>query len=162
MEKLIINKAQCKQCGSIIISENVNELIRCSCGKIAVDGGYEYIRRIGDMESIIELSTQINLKELKDLNDFRDLINDLEECEKHIDKMNNDYLRNYDIALEFVNKTYSKYAVSEPKISFFNSNPFPTNNDNITQLKINLEAVKRIIIQVIIKKQKEITNDSNN
>ena len=35
--------------------------------------GYEYIRRIGDMESIIELSTQINLKELKDLNDFRDL-----------------------------------------------------------------------------------------
>jgi len=162
MDKLIINKAQCKICGSIIMSENVNNMVRCNCGRIAVDGGHEYIKRVGDVENIIELSTQINLEELKDLNDFKELIDDLEECDKHINKINENYQINFENALKFANKTYSKYVLSEPEISLLNSNPFPTTNDNRTQLIINLNAVKRIIIQTIIKKEKEITNESDN
>ena len=156
MDKIYFNKAQCKKCGSVITSESINRMVRCNCGSIAVDGGYEYIRRIGNLDDIIELSNVIDLKELKDLNDFKDLIKDLEDCEEYIDRINNDYLNNKEEALNFSDKTYKKYSISEPTITIFNSNPFPTNNDEKTQLKINLEAIKRIIVEAIIKKQKEI------
>lgn len=159
MDKIYFNKAQCKKCGSIITSKSVNEMIRCNCGAIAVDGGYEYIRRIGNLDDIIELSSVIDLKELKDLNDFKDLIKDLDECEEYIDRINYDYFNNKEKALSFSYKTYEKYLISEPTITGFNSNPFPTNNDEKTQLKLNLKAIKRIIIDVIIKKQKEITKN---
>lgn len=156
MDKIYFNKAQCKKCGSVITSESINRMVRCNCGSIAVDGGYEYIRRIGNLDDIIELSIVIDLKELKDLNDFKDLIKDLEDCEEYIDRINKDYLNNKEEALNFSDKTYNKYYITEPTITEFNSNPFPANNDEKTQLKINLEAIKRIIVESIIKKQKEI------
>ena len=54
--KIKVNKAQCKKCGDIIESKTTNDLKRCSCGSIAVDGGLDYIKRIGKEEDIIELS----------------------------------------------------------------------------------------------------------
>lgn len=57
MEKKIIkNKAQCKKCKDIIESKGTNDLKRCSCGSIAVSGGLEYIKRIGNLDDVIELS----------------------------------------------------------------------------------------------------------
>ncbi len=81
---------------------------------------------------------------------------DLLKAKEYIDRINKDYLNNKEEALNFSDKTYKKYSISEPTITIFNSNPFPTNNDEKTQLKINLEASKRIIVEAIIKKQKEI------
>jgi predicted Zn-ribbon and HTH transcriptional regulator len=37
--KIKVNKAQCKKCGDVIESKTVNNMKRCSCGSIAVDGG---------------------------------------------------------------------------------------------------------------------------
>lgn len=54
--KIIINKAQCKKCKDIIESKDTNDLKRCTCGSIAVDGGLEYIKRIGNPDDVIELS----------------------------------------------------------------------------------------------------------
>lgn len=62
--KIIENKAQCKKCRDIIKSNSTNDFKRCSCGSIAVDGGLDYIKRLGNLDDIIELSkVEINKEE---------------------------------------------------------------------------------------------------
>lgn len=53
---IISNKVKCINCGEIIESKAINDFKRCSCGKIAIDGGKEYLKRIGNEEDYIELS----------------------------------------------------------------------------------------------------------
>ena len=55
-EKILVNKIQCKKCNDIIESKHVHDFKWCTCKSIAVDGGLEYIRRVGNLEDIIELS----------------------------------------------------------------------------------------------------------
>ena len=59
MEKkgeIISNKIKCKKCGDIIESKSTNDYKRCSCGAVAVDGGKDYLKRIGSEEDYEELS----------------------------------------------------------------------------------------------------------
>lgn len=55
-KKILVNKIQCKKCNDIIESKHVLDFKWCSCKSIAVDGGLEYVRRVGSHEDIIELS----------------------------------------------------------------------------------------------------------
>lgn len=55
-EEIISNKIKCKKCEDIIESKSTNDLKRCSCGAVAVDGGTEYLKRIGNENDYIELS----------------------------------------------------------------------------------------------------------
>lgn len=54
-EEKSINKIQCKNCGDIIELKDRYGFKRCSCGKVAVDGGKEYFKIIGNKEDYIEL-----------------------------------------------------------------------------------------------------------
>ena len=54
--QILINKIQCNKCKDIIESKHVHDFKWCSCKSIAVDGGLEYLRRVGNLEDIIELS----------------------------------------------------------------------------------------------------------
>ena len=54
--KIVTNKAKCKLCGDIIISNLINEYTYCSCKAIGVSGGHESIMRLGHHNHIIELS----------------------------------------------------------------------------------------------------------
>ena len=54
--KILVNKIQCKKCNDIIESKHVHDFKWCSCKSIALDGGLEYLRRLGNLEDIIELS----------------------------------------------------------------------------------------------------------
>ncbi len=56
MPKILINKAKCKKCNDIIISAYRHDFVECKCGAIAVDGGQDYLRRIGSSTNRIELS----------------------------------------------------------------------------------------------------------
>ena len=56
MYKIKTNKIKCNKCGDIIESYNVHDFKFCSCGSVAVDGGREYLRRVGNYEDIIDLS----------------------------------------------------------------------------------------------------------
>ena len=57
MEKKIwVNKIKCRKCGNIIESTSVHDFKFCSCEACAVDGGTEYLRRIGEREDWEELS----------------------------------------------------------------------------------------------------------
>lgn len=53
-EEIISNKIKCKKCGDIIESKSTNDYKRCSCG--AVNGGKDYLKRIGNDEDYEELS----------------------------------------------------------------------------------------------------------
>lgn len=54
--KILTNKIKCIKCGDILESKTTNDFKRCSCGAIAIDGGHEYLKRIGSEEDYIELS----------------------------------------------------------------------------------------------------------
>jgi len=55
-EIIISNKARCRKCGEVIESKHRHDFTYCQCGAIFVDGGKDYLRRGGDLESIEELS----------------------------------------------------------------------------------------------------------
>ena len=61
-EVIISNKIKCKKCEDIIKSKNTNDYKRCSCGAVAIDGGKDYLKRIGNEKDYEELS------EIKDNN----------------------------------------------------------------------------------------------
>ena len=56
-EVVVVNKAQCRQCGDIIESTHRHDFKSCKCGAIIVDGGRDYLKRMAkDLDNIIELS----------------------------------------------------------------------------------------------------------
>ena len=55
-EEIINNKIKCKKSGDIIESKSTNDYKRCSCGAVAVDGGKDYLKRMGNEENYEELS----------------------------------------------------------------------------------------------------------
>ena len=51
------NAAQCAHCKDIIDSKYRHDFKSCKCGKISVDGGFDYIKRsAADPDDVIELS----------------------------------------------------------------------------------------------------------
>lgn len=56
MKSIKVNRIQCRKCGDIITSETRNDFKYCKCEAIAIDGGLEYARRVGNKCDIIELT----------------------------------------------------------------------------------------------------------
>jgi DNA-directed RNA polymerase subunit N (RpoN/RPB10) len=54
---ILTNKVKCLKCGEIIESKYRHDFVSCSCGNIAVDGGHEYLRRVGTLKDYEDLST---------------------------------------------------------------------------------------------------------
>ena len=54
------NMIRCTQCGDIIESVYRHDFKYCKCGKVAVDGGKDYLKRSGDIENMIEMSEYEN------------------------------------------------------------------------------------------------------
>ena len=46
---ILVNKVQCLQCGDIIESKYRHDFVTCKCGSISVDGGKDYLRRVGNL-----------------------------------------------------------------------------------------------------------------
>lgn len=42
---ILLNKARCDNCGDVIESRFTHDYVSCSCGRLAVDGGKDYLRR---------------------------------------------------------------------------------------------------------------------
>lgn len=55
-KRIKTNKARCTRCNDVIESKHRHDFVRCQCKAIAVDGGRDYIRRIGLPIDIEELS----------------------------------------------------------------------------------------------------------
>lgn len=58
-KKIKINKIQCKFCNDIIESTHRHDFKFCRCGRVAVDGGHDYLRRCFQKpDDYIELSEE--------------------------------------------------------------------------------------------------------
>lgn len=57
--KILHNVIRCKRCGDVIESKSVHDFRFCSCGACAVDGGRDYLRRVGERENWEERSETV-------------------------------------------------------------------------------------------------------
>lgn len=55
---IIRNRIRCRACGDTIESLHVHDFKWCSCGKVAVDGGTDYLKRVGELGDIEELAVR--------------------------------------------------------------------------------------------------------
>lgn len=55
-QKIIHNRIRCKKCGDIIESFSEHDFKFCSCQACAVDGGHDYLRRLGWEDDWEEMS----------------------------------------------------------------------------------------------------------
>ena len=60
------NKIKCKKCGDIVESKDGWNFKKCNCGAVAVDGGHDYLRRVGDEDDYIELSDYKEIEPYED------------------------------------------------------------------------------------------------
>lgn len=63
MEKIIVNKIKCKLCGDVIESTHHYDFKACLCRSVYVDGGHDYLRRVGNRENWEELSEVVEVEE---------------------------------------------------------------------------------------------------
>jgi hypothetical protein len=47
---IVQNAVSCNGCGDFIVSKHRHDFVTCTCGAISVDGGQEYLRRVGSLE----------------------------------------------------------------------------------------------------------------
>ena len=55
---IIRNAAKCRRCGDVVESKEPGQIVYCRCRSIAVDGGRDYLRRVGAEKDIEELSEE--------------------------------------------------------------------------------------------------------
>jgi len=55
-EVMIKNVVKCNKCEDIIESKHRHDFKWCKCGSVAVDGGLEYQRLVGDIRNATDLS----------------------------------------------------------------------------------------------------------
>ena len=53
---IIQNAVTCLACGDFIVSKHRHDFVTCTCGAVSVDGGQEYLRRVGDFGNAMDLS----------------------------------------------------------------------------------------------------------
>lgn len=53
-----MNSAQCTECQRVMISRNRHDFVTCVCGKLSIDGGSWYLRRVGEASVCKDLSVK--------------------------------------------------------------------------------------------------------
>jgi hypothetical protein len=53
---IVQNAVNCLSCGDLIVSKHRHDFVTCTCGAVSVDGGQEYLRRVGDFVNAIDVS----------------------------------------------------------------------------------------------------------
>ena len=63
---IIQNQIRCNKCGDEPYSANRHDFKYCKCGAVAVDGGMDYLRRVGNPEDYTDLSYSISDQAITD------------------------------------------------------------------------------------------------
>ena len=53
---ILSNQVRCKKCNDEPYSANRHDFKYCQCGAVAVDGGLDYLRRVGDFSNADDMS----------------------------------------------------------------------------------------------------------
>lgn len=62
---IVQNALICGHCDDFIFSKHRHDFVTCKCGAVSVDGGQEYLRRVGDFASAIDMSWELPDEEYK-------------------------------------------------------------------------------------------------
>ncbi len=62
-----MNAACCTECGDLLHSVNLDDILSCQCGSISISGGKERRKRNGTLSMIHEVSSENLLKFMKTL-----------------------------------------------------------------------------------------------
>jgi hypothetical protein len=57
---IVQNAVNCLSCGDLIVSKHRHDFVECTCGAIAVDGGQDYLRRVGDFTNATDHSWSLD------------------------------------------------------------------------------------------------------
>ncbi|MDE2103176.1 MAG: hypothetical protein KGL39_38375 [Patescibacteria group bacterium] len=57
---ILSNQVRCNKCGDEPFSANRHDFKSCKCGAISVDGGMDYLRRVGDIGGYTDLSIELD------------------------------------------------------------------------------------------------------
>lgn len=57
---IVQNAVTCLGCGDFIYSAHRHHFNTCTCGAISVDGGQEYLRRVGAIDNCVDMSWSIS------------------------------------------------------------------------------------------------------
>jgi len=63
---IIQNELLCKKCNDVIWSKYRHDFKYCKCGSVAVDGGTDYLRRVGNLVESVERSMSMDEDVLRD------------------------------------------------------------------------------------------------
>ena len=56
---IIQNAVICNKCDDFIFSKTRHDFVTCKCGAISVDGGQNYLRRVGDLSAATDMSWEL-------------------------------------------------------------------------------------------------------
>ena len=54
--RILRNSVRCLKCNSEIESQHRHDFKWCACGKVAVDGGRDYLKRVGSFNDVEDTS----------------------------------------------------------------------------------------------------------
>lgn len=57
--RILLNAIQCRKCLAVVVSRHVHDFVWCPCHAVAVDGGTDYLKRVGELKSYTELSVEL-------------------------------------------------------------------------------------------------------
>jgi ribosomal protein L37E len=72
--KILQNQIRCNKCGDEPYSAHRHDFKYCKCGAVAVDGGMEYLRRVGNPDEYTDLSYSMP----------KDIVNEIVEATKEM------------------------------------------------------------------------------
>lgn len=95
------------------------------------------------------------MNELLKKKEIKDLADDYKKCDYYLNNLKNGNIECLDDAINFSNNKYVEFCIKDSEIALLNTNPIPTNLDNISQTIQNLRALKKMIDEIIIKKSND-------
>lgn len=72
-DRIIVPAVQCNICGDVVYSRTKHDYRSCSCGHVAVDGGFDYFKVVGNEDDFEITSVELCNVTVQDLyNDWKD------------------------------------------------------------------------------------------
>ena len=65
MRQIILNSIRCNTCNTTIISYTHYDFNQCSCGAVCVDGGNDYLRRVGSRYTELSVTTDSSFEVIR-------------------------------------------------------------------------------------------------
>ena len=92
------------------------------------------------------------MDELLKAKEIKDLIDDYKKCDYYLSDLKDGNIGCLNDAIIFSKNKYAEFYIKYSEVTLMNTNFAPTNLDDVSQTIQNLNALKKMINEIIIKK----------